>query len=160
MPKTRGLTLKQQRFVDAYLGEARGNGVAAARIAGYSGNDKTLSVVSSENLAKPSIVRELSRQTGVILDRDQVLGELSGIAQAPIAERIKTSEKLKALELLGRFHRIFEPEAAAIKEPLEHFELAVILRSALTTGFNCMDIGAMDTERSIVEDEPKTVIHE
>jgi len=47
------LTLKQQLFVEAYLGEAKGNATEAARIAGYKGNEITLAAVGAENLRKP-----------------------------------------------------------------------------------------------------------
>ena len=50
-------TPKQKLFVDYYLQSF--NATDAARRAGYKGNDKTLSVVGSENLAKPCIVSQL-----------------------------------------------------------------------------------------------------
>ncbi len=59
-----GLTMKQQRFVDAYL--VTFNGVESCRRAGYQGNDKTLSVVAAENLAKPSIVSVLSKRVAQV----------------------------------------------------------------------------------------------
>lgn len=52
-----GLTPKQRAFVEAYTGAAGGNGTQAARLAGYKGNDATLSAVANENLRKP-LVRE------------------------------------------------------------------------------------------------------
>ena len=51
------LTAKQQRFVDAYLGEARFNGTEAARIAGYA---KPMQQ-AHENLRKPDIQRVIER---------------------------------------------------------------------------------------------------
>ena len=55
MPKSEAPTLKQERFIDAYIGLAKGNGARAARMAGYSGNPNTLKQVAAENLAKPYI---------------------------------------------------------------------------------------------------------
>lgn len=57
-PKKRKLSYKQRRFVDAYVGEARGNGTKAAIIAGYS--KKTAREIARENLTKPDIQQALS----------------------------------------------------------------------------------------------------
>jgi len=43
------LTIKQQKFVDSYSG----NATEAARLAGYAGNDTTLASIGNENLRKP-----------------------------------------------------------------------------------------------------------
>jgi len=48
------LTLKQERFINAYLID--GNATKAAKKAGYKGNYQTLQQVSSENLTKPLII--------------------------------------------------------------------------------------------------------
>ena len=53
---SRRLTRKQQLFVAAYVGEAKGNATEAARIAGYGGSDATLRQTGSENLTKPHII--------------------------------------------------------------------------------------------------------
>ena len=53
------LTPKQRAFVAAYVGEAKGNGTQAARLAGYAGDDHTLSMVGTENLRKPAIMAAL-----------------------------------------------------------------------------------------------------
>lgn len=54
------LTPKQQRFVEAYCGEAKGNATEAARLAGYAGNDVTLRAVAHENLTKPHIAATIA----------------------------------------------------------------------------------------------------
>lgn len=51
----RKLTLKQQRFIDFYVG----NGADAARKAGYKGNDKTLAVVASKLLNDANIASRI-----------------------------------------------------------------------------------------------------
>lgn len=51
------LTPKQQAFVDNYL--ITKNGVEAARVAGYKGNDRVLQTIASENLSKPIISQAL-----------------------------------------------------------------------------------------------------
>jgi predicted DNA-binding ribbon-helix-helix protein len=60
------LTPKQQLFVDAYLSNGF-NGVDAARKAGYKGEYKTLSVVASENLDKPYIVKAIANRTNNVM---------------------------------------------------------------------------------------------
>ena len=60
--KSTKLTPKQRAFVDAYLGEAQGNGTQAARMAGYKGSDATLGQVAGENLKKPAIAAEVQRR--------------------------------------------------------------------------------------------------
>jgi hypothetical protein len=66
------LTQKQQAFVDCY----DGNGLEAARNAGYAGNDATLSEMSRHNLRIPCILqairaRQLERIEGPIMTREQ-----------------------------------------------------------------------------------------
>lgn len=69
-PKTeRPLTLKQQRWIDAYI-QTGGNATEAARLAGYDSTDyTTLSVIGTENLAKlrPKLADVLDRH-GLTLD--------------------------------------------------------------------------------------------
>lgn len=55
------LTTKQRLFVEAYCGPALGNATEAARLAGYKGNDVTLSSVGSENLRKPQIAEAIEQ---------------------------------------------------------------------------------------------------
>jgi hypothetical protein len=55
-------TLKQERFCRAYI-QNSGNGVQAAREAGYKGNARTLESVASENLRKPIIKSFLAQLT-------------------------------------------------------------------------------------------------
>jgi len=57
---SKALTMKQQRFVSHYLANG-GNGTAAAREAGYKGNDDTLRTVAKENLTKPHISSEIEK---------------------------------------------------------------------------------------------------
>lgn len=114
MPKPK-LTFKQQRFVDAYVG----NATDAARKAGYKGNYNTLHSVGVENLQKPSIIqairnREQPKQKKLIADRAErqtlwtniLRKELTRIQSLPDGSKIEVTpdfkEILKASELLGR----------------------------------------------------------
>jgi len=84
------LTPKQQLFVDAYLSNGM-NATDACRTAGYKGNTKTLTVVGTQNLAKPSIrqvidqqrevLREqyAERRAGLLSDVDEVKAEIDAV---------------------------------------------------------------------------------
>lgn len=100
---TKALTPKQKRFVDAYMGEARGNATEAARIAGYKGSDTTLKQVASETLAKPYIREEIDRlqsQSPLIATRDERLQILTKIIRSEGIE--STKDRLKALDQLSK----------------------------------------------------------
>lgn len=101
------LTLKQEMFVNAYLGEAKGNATEAARIAGYKGNDVTLGQVGAENLKKPQIAELIENRTSeAAMSAAEVLQKLSGIANRESSE-VAIRDQIKALELLGRHHKLF-----------------------------------------------------
>lgn len=99
------LTKKQQLFIDEYLIDL--NATQAAIRAGYS--PESAYSIGEENLKKPEIKSEIdkalavrSRRTGV--NQDRVVQELGGIAFDP---EEKTTDKLKALELLGKHLGMF-----------------------------------------------------
>lgn len=52
---SRSLTLRQEAFIAAYLGDARGVGRTAARMAGYQGKPATLDVTASDLLSNPKV---------------------------------------------------------------------------------------------------------
>jgi len=134
MPKNDGgLTEKQQRFVEAWTGEAKGNGVQAARIAGYKGNEDTLAAVASENLTKPKIRFAIKAATAQVrsaaiatraerqrfftsmlrdeLDEEVVvvvgMGNNMGDHAENVTKRVDARARLKAAELLGRMQGDF-----------------------------------------------------
>lgn len=81
------LTHKQQLFVEAYLGVAKGNATEAARLAGYKGNDQTLASVGAENLRKPHITAMIGRRVEIeAMEADEVLKLLSDHARASLAD--------------------------------------------------------------------------
>jgi phage terminase small subunit len=94
------LTLKQHRFVVAYMGEAKGNATEAARIAGYSGKDHTLSAVGQENLRKPAISQAIEnhvKNDPRIASREDILKfwtEMLLDVSAKEAHRFRASENL------------------------------------------------------------------
>lgn len=80
------LTPKQEKFIAAYLGEARGNATQAARMAGYRGNDATLAEIGRENLRKPGIAERIEAaraelRAKAILTREEILAGLAAIAR-------------------------------------------------------------------------------
>jgi phage terminase small subunit len=87
MPKSDGLTPKQQRFVEEYIVDL--NATQAAIRAGYS--QKTAQEIGSENLSKPLIAEAIaklrSRETKAAMDRfavtkDRVISEMARLAFA------------------------------------------------------------------------------
>lgn len=97
------LTTKQRLFVEAYL--ANPNGTEAARKAGYSGNDNALGVIAFENLRKPKMTELLEQRVAKFsITADEVLSDLVAIKNS---EEERTSDRLKALELLGKYLKLF-----------------------------------------------------
>ena len=116
----RKLTLKQERFVNAYLGEAKGNATEAARIAGY----KHPHVAGSQTLANPRIAARVKQDVEKAgITAEAILAELADVGFAdwrdfieviardktgkPTRVRMDLSNKVKALELLGKHHQLF-----------------------------------------------------
>jgi hypothetical protein len=109
----RPLTIKQHLWVDAYLGSANGNGVAAARRAGYKGNDNVLAVTANDNLRNPKIRAEIERilkQSAI--GRDELLKRLSDLAR----QEPEKYDPIRALALLGRYHGLFDRHLRALKQ--------------------------------------------
>jgi phage terminase small subunit len=117
------LTIKQRLFVEAYIGPAQGNAREAARMAGYSGDDNALSQRGFELVRIPKIAELIGvRVTEAVMRSDEVLSELSSIAKADwqnfleirrdkegdiISATLKLSDKIKSLELVGKYHKLF-----------------------------------------------------
>ena len=100
----RRLTDRQERFVAAYL--ACGRVVAAARTAGYS---ETTATHSTARLMRAPHIRAALAEGRAAAERhgaklrDRVVQELERIAFAPSDNgTIRTADKLRALDLLGR----------------------------------------------------------
>lgn len=126
MPKTdtptqpKSLTLKQELFVSAYLGAANGNATEAARIAGY----KNPEISAKNNVRNHTIAARISERVAhVAASADQVLAELTDVAMAdwrdfveivardkqgkPVRVKFDLTNKVKSLELLGKYHQLF-----------------------------------------------------
>lgn len=96
------LTLKEQRFVDLFLGETRGNATEAALQAGYGTNRKSASTLSARLLGKVWIQRAIAtrtrQETKVSIaqadERDTILTEIARKASSGTKERISAIKEL------------------------------------------------------------------
>ncbi|MAH48198.1 hypothetical protein CMI37_20410 [Candidatus Pacearchaeota archaeon] len=106
------LTLKQQRFVDAYLGDAHGNATLAAREAGYQGNDVTLQATGSDLVYHPLVSSEIERQKAALRRKTGVTREwLTERTQQLINDAAADGAHgpvTKGLELLAKLHGLLE----------------------------------------------------
>jgi hypothetical protein len=108
------LTLKQELFVEAYLGAAKGNATEAARLAGYKGSDQTLAQVGAENLRKPHIAALIGKRVETeAMEADEVLQLLSDHARASLADFLTFPDNgrspfvdLAKAQKLGKLHLI------------------------------------------------------
>lgn len=117
---TTKLTLKQEAFVAAYLGAARGNATEAARMAGY----KQPRQEGSRLLSNADIAARVSQHVAEkFADADRILEKLAEIAFAPSFEFVEVlsrdksgkpikvkmdlSNQVKTLELLGKHVGLF-----------------------------------------------------
>jgi phage terminase small subunit len=117
------LTQRQRLFVEAYIGPCGGNARESARAAGYSGDDNTLSQRGFELMRNPKVAELIGvRVEEAVMRANEVLSELSAIAKADwqnfleirrdregdiISATLKLSDKIKSLELLGKYHKLF-----------------------------------------------------
>ena len=113
LPKSEIIPPQQMEFIEAYLIER--NATAAAIKAGYS---KASAHAQGCHLLKTPKVRdelarramEIARQTNI--EGARVLEEIASIAFAPITKGyINANDKLKALDMLGIYLRLWEGSA-------------------------------------------------
>jgi phage terminase small subunit len=131
MANPKRLTAKQLRFIAAYLGEAKGNGTAAARIAGYKDAQQSAYDVKTNLEVRAAIDAQLTAET---LSAAEVLHHLTDVGMAEWHEfvevivnprtgktmkvRMDLTNKVKALELLGKFHKLFTDKSEATSNVL------------------------------------------
>jgi phage terminase small subunit len=107
------LNHKQQLFVEAYLGVANGNATEAARIAGYK-QPHSQGPRLLENVEIAS--RVAARVDDAAMTADAVLSELAAVARIKWdADPKAVQNKVRALELLGKHHKLFTE-----KQEVEH----------------------------------------
>ena len=95
-------TVKQQRFIDFY----EGNATDAARKAGYKGNESTLTTMANKLMTKGDILeavkaRETKCNEKLIANREKRQEFWTSIMNSTDKD-VHVRDKLKASELLGR----------------------------------------------------------
>lgn len=112
MAKAKGLTLKERRFLDAYLGSCNGNATAACRAAGYAGSDKVLGVQGVRLLRKARIAEAVAKRNAKAEEKGIAAAEerdtiLSGIARlTDAADRRHIISAIKELNKCSGRHTI------------------------------------------------------
>jgi phage terminase small subunit len=110
---------REKKFVAAY--DKTGDAANAARNAGYANSTAlhkaSMWVVPGSKYAKPHIIAALKKKTDKICDKYEVTTEkiVRGFAELAFAERVtpmdpefvKDSDKIKALENLGKHKNIY-----------------------------------------------------
>lgn len=99
---SKNLTLMERRFVDAYLGSARGNATQAARQAGYAGSSKVLKVQGSRlltranlrNAINASLRREAREEIMAADERDRLLSKFARMPSLSVRDRIRAIAEL------------------------------------------------------------------
>lgn len=133
------LTLKQSRFVDAYMAYA--NATEAARRAGYQGDAVTLASVGYENLRKPQImeaIRSRVEADDLVADRRTQQRFWTAIMLGP---EYDMNHRLRASELLCKSQGGFAPELSLpsaegeakvyVLQPADGESLSDVLRSRM-----------------------------
>ncbi len=100
------MTPKQAAFVREYMIDL--NATKAAIRAGYK--EKNAYQTGAENLRKPQIQQAIQEQRKAVEEKCKVTveGILSQIAQIAQDEEVRTADRLKALELLGKHLGLWE----------------------------------------------------
>lgn len=103
----RPLSLKQQKFIEAYLGECLGNATQAAKKAGYKGDDRAMAYVGCINLRKSSIIAAIKAKQAEThqkqaLTIESVLRNLQLAIDDSVAHNDRPS-LLRGLELQGKY---------------------------------------------------------
>lgn len=100
----RGLNVRRRKFVSSYLNNGF-NGVQAAISAGFSDHYPSAQTEAWRLLRNAEIKREINKRLAKVLTKDEVLERLSDVAEADT--KIDGSMRMKALELLGKSHKLF-----------------------------------------------------
>lgn len=127
------LTPKQERFVAEYLVDL--NATAAAIRAGYK--ETTATQQGHNLLQKPAIAAAIQEARANLSERtkitqEYVLKKLKEIADTDAADyqdsKLRVGNKIKALELLGKYLGMFDPKTAAIATEKEDDPLTASLK--------------------------------
>lgn len=113
----RKLTLKQEKYIEAYL--RTGNATQAAREAGYEGDENTLAAIGSQNLRKLKVAERIAaRIAEAQIETDEVLGTLASFMRGSLEDFIQHSDwgppkiNLELAQQRGVLHLLKELTAA------------------------------------------------
>lgn len=124
------LSLKQRKFVDAYLSEANGNATRAAEIAGYKDPEQA----GYENKRKQEIQAEIERRYAEnTLSKNEVLTRLSdqarGVGEFIVAHANGTiSLDFARMEAAGKMHLIHAIKRTQFGDNIEFYDAQAALR--------------------------------
>lgn len=115
------LTRKQNIFIKEYI--KTGNGTQSAIKAGYS--EKTAKIIASENLTKPYIKQKIERTMSEVANQigmtaEKILLKLNEVLDKDDDKVL--SQRLKAIELAGKHHRLWNENEHKIDIVKEHSE--------------------------------------
>ena len=120
----RKLTAKQLKFIECYLANGN-NATQACRDAGYKGNTKTLTVVGTENLAKPSIRAIIEAEKAkdskkLNITRESLLADIQIAKDMALnSEQPQYQSYLKAIEMQAKMLGLNEPDKIDIMGSLQ-----------------------------------------
>lgn len=110
------LTPKQQAFVDAFRGKAKGNGTQAARLAGYSGTDAALAVAASRLIRDPKVAAAIKAGT----QQKKAAARRVAIADVnrchEILTRIAEGKKTKDADRIQAVDKLLKSQGAYIEK--------------------------------------------
>src|SRR5207249_2151687 len=90
LDKQPDLTAKEQRFVDAYVGECKGNATQSVYAAGYDQTPGAAAVTGSRLLRKANVMRAIAeRVSELAMSREETLAQLSAIARGDESGALK-----------------------------------------------------------------------
>jgi hypothetical protein len=139
----RALTPKQARFAKEYA--RLGNGTAAAKAAGYRGNDVTLAAIAYENLRKPQITSEVNRESDRLAHEEDYsalrvrrrLDRLSYGAE----EAGQFGTAVRAEELIGKAGGMFVDQSLVLRGDLSADHLSALVEIARKRQEQPLDLG-------------------
>lgn len=91
-PTDKPLSERERRFVDAFVGPAKGVGAAACKAAGYKGNQRVRTTQAGRMLSKAGVklaiaARRAEITKSAILTAEEVAVRLSGIGMGMVLEK-------------------------------------------------------------------------
>lgn len=109
----RSLTLKQEKFAAAYVGSAQGNASEAARLAGYSGDARTLGVSAHDTLKNPKVAAQVRQwMDQYVMSEVECMQLVAEVGRIPIDRffsagkdsRVSLGDKVAALTLIAKVY--------------------------------------------------------